>query len=224
MILECRDKNKGPKLQVSALLLAGGGGVRMGGNKLFLSDGESWILEKTLERLSLFFDEIVLCCGADQQDYPLAFNLLLNRFAVHVVRDRLPGKGPLEGLRQGLAAMHNSWGFLLGCDMPSVQEAVVRQMWALTPNACQVSVMRLDNYLMPLHAFYHQSCLCCVDDILHKSEPMKKGEGNLKSFYRQINLNVIEEARIALLPGYRRSFMGCNTPEELREIFLQDRF
>jgi molybdopterin-guanine dinucleotide biosynthesis protein A len=200
-------------LPASAVILGGGRGRRMGGNKLFLAVGDTLLIERVLSRITPWFQETLIAVGAD--DLESLRSLLApvrERWPVKVVADSAPGRGPLEGLAAAFEAMRTEWAFAIGCDMPLVQEAVMRVLWnARTPQS-QVTCARLDGFLEPLHAFYSASCLPAA------RRALARGERRIKSFFDEIALTVVEEESFRLLPGYRRSFGGVNTPEELGRL------
>jgi len=202
---------RGGKLPASAVILGGGRGRRMGGNKLFLTYQGVPLLESALFRLSPYFQEILLSVGPEDRE-PL--KRLLSGISLEcplkIVEDRSPGRGPLEGVARSLEALSTEWGFFIGCDMPWVREIVVRTLWEAREEKSQALVARIEGYLEPLHAFYARSCLASVQMAL------KEGENRLKSFYASVEVTVAEESLFASLPGYRRSFRGMNTPEDLR--------
>lgn len=206
------------RLPVSLLLLAGGRGSRIGGNKLYLTHGFSFLLEKLLERMGPLFSDIVLCVGSKEgETVKNLMHPLLERYHVTLAEDRAAGRGPLEGLLQGLNTMKTEWGFLFACDMPTPQEAVIRQIWSMTPQEAQVSAVRLDGYLMALHAFYRADCTSNIDTAITQGMQEKRGGARIISFYGTIQLNVVEENSLAILPGYKKSFANFNTQEELRK-------
>ncbi len=200
-------------LPATALILGGGRGSRMGGNKLFLSTGEALLIERVLARITPWFSSVMLSIGPEDLE-PLERGLgpVLERWPVEVVVDSAPGLGPLEGLSAALRAMKTKWGFAIGCDMPLIQEAVLGILWdARTPES-DVVCARLEGFLEPLHAFYSVSCLPAV------RKALEKGERRIKSFFGDVAVTVVEEENLRVLPGYRRSFTGVNTPEELRRL------
>lgn len=207
------------RLPVSLLLLAGGRGSRIGGNKLYLTHGFSFLLEKLLVRISPLFSGIVLCIGSEEgQAVKALMHPLLEQYQIKLAEDRAAGRGPLEGLHQGLNTMETEWGFLFGCDMPTPQEAVIRQIWSMTPEKAQVSVVQLDGYLMALHAFYRADCTQNIDAAITRGMREKRGGARIISFYDEIRLNVVEEKNLTMLPGYKKSFANFNTQEELRRM------
>lgn len=51
----------------------------------------------------------------------------------------------------------------------------------------------------------------------HRKSP-KRGHLSLKGFYKDVKVFVVEESVLSGLPGYRRSFVGINTKEELFQL------
>lgn len=197
-------------IPASAVVLGGGMGQRMGGNKLFLATEGVLVLERVLTRLAPWFEEVILAVGPDDRE-PLEKLLspIRDDWHLRVVVDRQPGLGPLEGLAVGMEAMKTEWAFVIGCDMPRVQEAVVRALWRGRELGSDVICARLNGFLEPLHAFYSAYCLPKV------REALASDRRRLKAFYDQVEVTVLEEEEFKALPGFRRSFEGMNTPEDL---------
>jgi molybdopterin-guanine dinucleotide biosynthesis protein A len=225
------------KLPVSAIILAGGKGERIGGNKLYLSLDGVYLVEFLIEKMSLIFGEVLLCVGNGESETVLNTFPLFKSYSINLIEDRIPGRGPIEGLYSGLKAMSSKWGFLIGCDMPSPQEAIIQYMWSRTASLNEefkVSAARYDGHLMPLHAFYHRDCSNYISSIIEsesnamedesKLHGLQKKSGfnrrlSLKSFYYRTSINIIEENELSTIPGWRKSFTGFNTENELKSIF-----
>jgi molybdopterin-guanine dinucleotide biosynthesis protein A len=228
------------KLPVSAIILAGGKGERVGGNKLFLSVDGVYLVTPMIEKMSRIFDEILLCLGnGESEAVTEAFFPILQFYSVTLIEDNTPGRGPIGGLSVGLNAMSNNWGFLIGCDMINPQEAVIHFMWSRTVDLSEeykVSAARFDNYIMPLHAFYHQDCSSHVNSSIEQAESecdatddenesrrkIERSNFNsklkLKSFYSRTKINIIEEYELSIIPGWKKSFAGYNTDKELKSM------
>ncbi|WP_300524341.1 molybdenum cofactor guanylyltransferase [Aminiphilus sp.] len=218
-------KSGDPFPSVSALVLGGGRGRRMGGNKLYLQLPEGPLLERVLLRLSGWTEERLLVVAPGEMDRVKSlFGGLLRRTGTRLLCDMEEGGGPLCGMAVGLEHMCTSWAFVVGCDMPDVNEAVVRLLWKtgmtlekeIPSRAADASalsgeavVARLDGYLEPLHAFYSRAALSAVQNALFR------GERKITSFYESLFLRIVEESSLALLPGYRNSFRNVNTLSEL---------
>ncbi len=197
-------------LPATVVILGGGRGLRMGGNKLFLAAGETLLLERVLSRVSPWFAKIILAVGPDDRE-PLERLLAPNpgRWPLRIVLDAAPERGPLEGLVSSFSVLETGWAFVMGCDMPLVQEAVLRSLWSARKPESAVVCARLDGFIEPLHAFYSVNCLPAI------RKALSKGQRRIKAFYDEVTVTVVEEETFSFLPGYRRSFSGVNTPEDL---------
>lgn len=185
----------------------------MGGNKLFLAVDGTFLLERVLERLAPCFEEIILAVGPDDEE-PL--RRLLGPFfrdrPVRIAVDDLPGRGPLQGFVSGMRSVRDEWAFVVGCDMPWIQEAVFRALWQAREACSDVLCASFDGYLEPLHAFYRRTCL------LPAEAALASDSHRLKSFYDDVHVTVVDEESLSFLPGCRRSFQGLNTPQELDRL------
>ncbi|HWU51060.1 MAG TPA: molybdenum cofactor guanylyltransferase [Asticcacaulis sp.] len=126
------------------VILAGGRGARMGGNKPFHPWGDATLIEATLARLEPQAENIAINAGA--LDAPHATRLA--GLGLPVLYDDLPWRGPLSGVLSAL-----QWAQLGGetyvitcpCDMPELpDDYVVRLMTA--PDAAIVHYGGADNY------------------------------------------------------------------------------
>lgn len=203
------------KIDATLLILGGGRGERMGGNKFFLSvDGEPVVRRLLLMACGLF-EGVVFCVGFGEREGAERVLRDLGAGEARVAEDCAAGRGPLEGLRQGLGAMGTAWGFLLGVDMLHAREAVIRQMWACASDDADVVAYTRRGRPMALHAFYRKACLPRVDAALAGEKKSARGGPKIISFYDHVRVREITDADLAHLPGYARSFGNYNTREEL---------
>ena len=86
---------------------------------------------------------------------------------VGVIRDRLPDRGPLEGLAAGLEAIsrHADAAFVCGCDAPFLHPDFVRRVAHLACEA-DIAMPYIDGRLHPLAAVYRVSVLPVILDML----------------------------------------------------------
>ena len=195
----------------SAVILGGGRGKRMGGNKLFLAVDEIFLVHKVIARLSEWFRRLVIVVSQeDREPFIQTQGKLLEALDLKVIVDKQPGLGPLEGLATSLEHINTEWAFLTGCDMPSINEAVIRTMWDHKKETSSIICASLDGFIEPLHAFYRKDCIYSIRSNLYE------GKRKLKSFYKDENVTRVSETSLKHLPGYRTSFASINTPEELR--------
>ncbi len=203
-------------LPVSAVVLAGGRGKRIGGNKLFLHVEGQAVLEVLLRRLSGWMAEMLLVVSPGEERAAEDLLEKLHRHeAVRVVQDRHGGLGPLAGLVRGMEAAQYDWIFALGCDMPDVHEAVARILWLRrlyleAPwREYEAVLARIGGYLEPLHAFYRSSGRDVFQGLLAQGR-RKIGDG-----FPEIAAAVVEEEDLSVIPGYRASFRNLNTSLQL---------
>ena len=200
-------------LSASLVILGGGKGIRIGTEKLFLPLGDSLLIEKVIDRTSSWFEETIIAVGKSHVPFMEAF--LQGKSCVKPVRiiaDEVGDRGPIEGLRCALKVLKTQWAFVIGCDMPFVRKEIAQALWHFCNEKTDVVCGRLNGFLEPLHAFYSVSCLPAIEKAL------KRGDLSLKSFYEDVRVFVVEENILSSLLGYRRSFVGINTKEELFQL------
>jgi len=213
-----REIRGGGVIPASAVILGGGSGRRMGGNKLFLAAEGQLLFERILFRLSPLFHKMIISVGPrDREPLEELLKIRYPKENLQIVEDTQQGRGPLEGLASALEYMDTEWAFLIGCDMLQVQQIIVQTMWMARKDESQIICARLKGFLEPLHAFYSVSCLPMI------KKNLSSGHRKLKAFYHEVNLTVVEEESLMHLPGYGRSFSDVNTPEELARL-LDPRF
>lgn len=203
----CKDES----LPVTTVILAGGEGKRLGLRKLFLNvDGKSMIGEM-VNRVVPFSKEIFLSCSAKDAAI-FKTSRVAERYHERIdkiVVDSTPGKGPLEGLFQGLKNASGRWVFLVGCDMPSLMESVVRRIWSFKRDDTRVLVPLLKGFREPLHAFYALECLPAIEHAL------KNDVRKVTAFFDSTLVTEVKEECLQDIPGYRKSFMNINTRSQL---------
>ena len=143
-----------------------------------------------------------------------ALSPLIKRWEISVVEDRVPSRGPLEGLYNGLSGMKEEWGFLLGCDMPTPDPEVITGMSCFCSINNDAVVAERLGFLEPLHAFYRKSCIGPVSDAI------SRGDRKIKHFYRDIRLTVINENKLKEFGDDGSSFFNLNTPHDVEKMIL----
>src|SRR5262245_40439806 len=100
-------------MRVGGVVLCGGESRRMGRPKAWLPFGGERMLPRVVRVLTEVVSPVVVVAAPDQEVPPLPAS-------VHVVRDEERGRGPLEGLAAGLAALAGKAdaAYLSSCDVP----------------------------------------------------------------------------------------------------------
>jgi len=147
-------------MRLAGLILAGGRSSRMGLPKATLPFGPESMLQRVVRLLGGVVQPIVVVAAPSQALPPLPSQ-------VTVARDEREGRGPLEGLRAGLAALtpHADAAYATSCDVPLLVPAFVRAMIDRLGDA-EVAVPVEGEFPLPLAAVYRTSVLPHVEALL----------------------------------------------------------
>lgn len=191
---------------VSGVILAGGASRRMGRDKALLVWRGRPLIETLAGRLRLVADEIIIVANHVEQ---------YTAFADRCVPDVFTGVGALGGIHAGLQAAVHEWAFIVACDMPFLNPAVLASFLAATDGADLV-VLNAEGYLEPLHALYHKNCLPAIETAI------RSGQRCAFSFYDQVRVRYVIPSEIAHLDAGLRSFRNVNTPAEWQTVLLEE--
>ncbi len=135
---------------MTGLLVAGGKSRRMGRDKRYLELGGQPLLHRALSVLQRLFPEVLIAVAE-----PLP---QLTGQGVRVVLDLIPDCATLGGLYTGLSSASHPRVFAVGCDMPFLNQEVIRRLAGLGAQA-DVVMPQLATGLQPMHAVYSKACL-----------------------------------------------------------------
>jgi molybdopterin-guanine dinucleotide biosynthesis protein A len=189
--------------KMTCIVVAGGLGTRLGGNKLSLSIGDQTLLERVLRRVSPLSDETLLVI-AEGQDPPLPPDAILRR-----VYDIYPGKGALGGLHAGLKASVSSLNLAVAGDMPFLHAGLLQHMQTLSEGVDAV-VPRVEGKVHPLHALYHKRCLNQIE------AQIKEGEYRVTNLLDRLKVRYLETEVVNQFDPSHLSFFNVNTEDDLR--------
>ncbi|MBI3808491.1 MAG: molybdenum cofactor guanylyltransferase [Nitrospirae bacterium] len=186
---------------VTGVLLAGGKSRRMGEDKRHLVVGEQTLLERGLAVLLSIFQEVLVVIAQDSP--PLGVD-------ARVVRDLVPDCGSLGGLYSGLMQATTPWVFVVACDMPFLNQAVIAQFTSRRANA-DIVMAKLDARLHPMHAIYGKHCLPVLEQMA-RTRQLK-----IQEMVSQLSLRVryVTEADLHSIDPSGRSFYNVNTLADL---------
>jgi len=190
-------------LEIGCIVLAGGKGLRLGRDKALETVDSQSLLQRVVTQLSSFSSEIIIVT-AKGKSLPQLFRN--PRF--RIVADAYPGRGALVGLATGLAASKARYNLAVACDMPFLNQALLRYMLGLTAGFDLV-VPRLADMVEPLHAVYAESCLAPMERLLE--------QGNMKidALFGLIRVRYVEADEIDRFDPRRLSFFNVNTRADL---------
>jgi len=197
-------------LKTGGIVLCGGQSKRMGQAKAWLPFGGEVMLARVVRLLSQVVSPLVVVAAPDQDVPPLPPE-------VPIVRDEEKGRGPLQGLAAGLAALQGQVdaAYLSSCDVPFLRPTFVRRLIDLLGEHA-ICVPRVGEYHHPLAAVYRVEVVQVVNRLL--------AEDRLRPvfLFDAVPTRVVEAAELADVDPSFQTLRNLNTPEDyeaaLREV------
>jgi molybdopterin-guanine dinucleotide biosynthesis protein A len=149
-------------MDTAGIVLAGGKSTRMGSPKAALEWHGSTLLRRVTGIVGRAVGGPIVVVRAPGQELPpLAAD-------VEVVEDTREGRGPLQGLAAGLAALEGRAGaaYVSSTDVPLVHPAFVRAVAAALDETVDVALPTVHGYPQPLAAAYRVTLRPLVDELL----------------------------------------------------------
>jgi molybdopterin-guanine dinucleotide biosynthesis protein A len=197
------------EVDVGGVVLCGGQSSRMGRPKAWLPFAGEIMLPRVVRLLGEVVRPVVVVAAPEQEVPPLPPD-------VAVVRDEEKGRGPLQGLAAGLAALQGKAeaAYLSSCDVPFLRPAFVRKLVDLLGDAA-ICVPRVGDYHHPLAAVYRLSVAGAVAQLL--------AENRLRPFFlfETVPTRVVGPTELADVDPTFATLRNLNTPEDY-EAALRD--
>ncbi|HEY3789708.1 MAG TPA: molybdenum cofactor guanylyltransferase [Urbifossiella sp.] len=208
-------------MQTGGIVLCGGRSSRMGRPKAWLPFGGELLLPRIVRILHEEVEPIVVVAAPDQDVPPLPTE-------IEIVRDEVEGRGPLQGLAAGLAALHGQVDavYLSSCDVPFLKPVFVRRIVeflgaptdGLSPRS-KIAVPKVGDFYHPLAAAYHI-------DILPEVRSLLAADRLRPTFlFDAVPTRIIKADELADIDPAFDSLRNLNSPEEyaaaLRDLASQ---
>lgn len=187
--------------QVTALILAGGMGRRMGGqDKGQIELHGQPLIEFILEAIRPQVNTVLINANRHQQEYA--------RYAYPVVGDQLEGyQGPLAGFVVGMSASATPYIVTLPCDGPLVApDLVARLLQAIVRDDADLAVAHDGERLQPVYALLPTRLLANLENFL------ATGDRKIDRWYAQ------QRMALADFSDTPQMFMNINTPDDRRRL------
>ena len=187
--------------KITALILAGGRGSRMGSvdKGLLLFAGKPMVAH-VLERIAPQADEIIINANRSINDYAA--------FGHRVIADAIDGfAGPLAGLHAGLTQVTTPLIGTAPCDSPFLpMDLVARLLLAMEKEHADLAVAKTYDQVHPVF------CLVKRDMEPHLRAFLETGQRKIDKWYA--TLNVVE----VQFDDQEAAFANINTEDELRAL------
>ena len=138
---------------------------------------------------------------------PLEYSYL----KIPLYQDIIKGMGPVGGIFTGLDVIDDDWAFFCACDMPFINEGLVRYIAGLKEGFDAV-VPKVDWKIEPLHALYSKGCLNAMKELINKKEFQ-----TIKAF-NSINVRFVAEEEIIKCDPDLKTFLNVNRQDDLEKI------
>ena len=184
---------------ITGVILAGGKSSRYGRNKALLEIDGTRLIERVIRIMGSLFQHLILITNTPHEYAYL-------KLPMH--EDMIKDLGPLGGIYTGLATMSDETGFFVACDMPFLNEDLIRYIVEVR-NDFDAVVPKIDWKIEALHALYRKSCLPAIKDLIDSQEHQ------VVRFFHKVRVRDVGENEIRTFDPRLRSFININSPHEL---------
>jgi molybdopterin-guanine dinucleotide biosynthesis protein A len=169
----------------------------MGRDKAALPAGDGSLVDHLARRLRAVVDEVIVVGGS----------LRAGGRGRSWVGDKFSGMGPLAGIHAGLLAAGHDLAWVVACDLPDVQPALLGLLRAAALGY-EVVVPLVDGEPQGVCALYQRSLAGRIEDML------RAGDRSVRSLLAQSKVRYLAEAEVRTLDPELRSFRNLNTPAD----------
>ena len=194
---------------MTGVILSGGRNSRIGQKKAFLEIGGKRIIDRTVEIYKKIFDEILIITNTPEDYRYLTQSIILSEaknLKFKIYTDLISDRGSLGGIYTGLHYSKSDYTFFSACDMPFLNEKVIRHIIKDVKNY-DIIVPYFKHRLHPLHAVYSKRCLPTIKEMVEK-ERLK-----IKDLFSRLKVKRITDIPEIKLPP----FFNINTVEDFKQ-------
>jgi molybdopterin-guanine dinucleotide biosynthesis protein A len=189
---------------ITGVILAGGQSRRMGRSKAFLEIGGVSLLQRVTNHVAAVCREVILVTRD-----PVELADMNHR----IVKDLVPGQGPLGGVATGLFYARFPWCLITACDLPFLKQAFLERLASLTkdvPRGPRALVPQTPDGWQPLVAVYHRDCQKPAQRLLSQGERKLDDLRDHGVIWQSIPADDFRDVDPNL-----ETFINVNTPDEL---------
>lgn len=190
-------------LPLTGIVLCGGKSTRMGRPKAFLPFGGKTMIEHRYQAMRELFAEVFLVANEPE---------LYDHLSVDVVKDIIPNRGPLVGILSGLLVCQFEHVFVIACDMPLVDNRLMRQM-ASQRQGTDVLVLAHSGGIEPLIGVYSRRCIQPLE------EAVFAGTRKAAEFLAGVNARTYRLPENYVRPGGLPPYFNVDTPQDYCALF-----
>lgn len=180
----------------------------MGRNKALMHLGDETLIARTLKRLRIVTDEIILISNSAN---------LYSELGVQVYEDLVPNSGALGGVYTGLSYAVNNAVLCIACDMPLLQPKLMRYLVSVLGEYDAVvpytqGVKESNPKLQTLCAVYSRHCRQVIRQMLDE------GELRLHALCDRVTVRMVPPDEWQNFDPKGLSFVNINTREDFEKV------
>ena len=188
-----------------AIVVCGGQSRRMGRPKATLPFGPEVLLQRVVRLIGQTASPIVVVAAPDQELPELPASVV-------IARDPVSGRGPLQGIAAGLAALPPSvdFAYATATDVPFLAPAWIERLSQLIGDH-DLAIPRADGYHHPLAALYRRATVLPAVEALLRAD-------RLRPFFllEMVRSRAVEVAELIDIDPDLQTLRNLNTPEDYR--------
>jgi molybdenum cofactor guanylyltransferase len=192
--------------EITAVILAGGRGSRMGGkDKGLVEINDLPLIEHVLSAVSPQAGQLIINANRNLEEY--------RRYGFPVVSDTMANyQGPLAGFASAMAAAETNYIVTIPCDSPLLPDDLVQRLvQALNHEDAELAVAHDGERLQPVFALLRVSLLPSLLQFL------QRGDRKIDLWYAQ---HKMAKADFSDIP---ETFLNINTPADQQQLQQHER-
>ena len=187
---------------ISGVVLAGGKSKRMGMDKRHLSVHGKPLLDRVTSVLLELFPEVLLVLAEE--------DISRQDERIRIVTDLIPDCAAVGGLYTGLYHSRHPRVFVVACDMPFINAAVI-ELFLRKIDATDIVMAQLVTGLQPLHGLYSKQCLPILKEMIDARDLRLQNIADKPG----LAVHRVPETEIKRLDPQLLSFLNLNSPADL---------
>jgi molybdopterin-guanine dinucleotide biosynthesis protein A len=200
-------------MTVGAIVLCGGESRRMGRPKAWLPFGPERMLQRVVRLVREVVGPVVVVAAPGQDLPPLPDG-------VPIARDPISGRGPLQGIAAGLAALPDSvtLAYATATDVPFLEPAWITRLLELIGDN-DLAIPDVDSYLHPLAALYRRATVRPAVEALLEA-------GRLRPIFlaEAVRTRIVPPEALRPVDPELRTLRNLNTPEDYHNALVEAGF
>lgn len=185
--------------EITGVILAGGKNSRMGSDKGMLEVEGKKIVERIVEVVRPFVQEVIIISNGTNYD----------NFGYAVYKDIIKDAGPMGGIHTALQNSKTDKILVVSCDMPFISKEVILPLITMANAAEVILPEHGDGHTEPLCAVYSKSCF------IKFAELLSSGEWKMKNAMKHFDVRKIAFPENE---STRHNFLNINTPSEYLSV------